>query len=76
MEKNRDNCILLLIDPIEDKSISKVLKENFGLDEAKQLYFELLSIAYKKINSAIGVNSAEMLHSLPCVHRLFLIFFP
>ena len=38
MEKNRENCLILLIDPIEDNKIRKDLKENFGLEEAKKIY--------------------------------------
>ena len=62
MEKNRENCIILLIDPIEDDKIRKDLKENFGLDEAKNIYRELISLAYKKIKhyyNAIQIISYE-----------------
>lgn len=62
MEKNRENCLILLIDPIEDGKIRKDLKENFGLDEAKNIYKELISLAYKKIKhyyNAIPIISYE-----------------
>lgn len=61
MEKNRENCIILLIDPIEDDKIRKDLKENFGLDEAKNIYRELISLAYRKIKhyNAIPIISYE-----------------
>lgn len=62
MEKNRENCLILLIDPIEDNKIRKDLKENFGLEEAKKIYRELISLAYRKIknyNNAIPIISYE-----------------
>ena len=62
MEKNRENCLILLIDPIEDNKIRKDLKENFGLEEAKKIYGELISLAYRKIknyNNAIPIISYE-----------------
>lgn len=49
MEKNRDNCIILFIEPVEDAKIRKDLKENFGLEEAKNLYRDLISAAYRKV---------------------------
>lgn len=62
MEKNRENCLILLIDPIEDNKIRKDLKENLGLEEAKKIYRELISLAYRKIknyNNAIPIISYE-----------------
>jgi len=62
MEKNRENCLILLVDPAEDDKIRKDLKENFSLDEAKNIYKELISLAYKKIKhyyNAIPIISYE-----------------
>jgi len=68
MEKNRDNCLLLFIDPVEDSKIRKDLKENFTLEEAKNVYKELLSIAYRKVKTyynAIPIISYEKTQKNP-----------
>ena len=68
MEKNRDNCILLFIEPVEDSKIRKDLKENFGLEEAKNLYRDLISLAYRKVKhyfNAIPIISYDKTSKKP-----------
>lgn len=47
MAKNRDNCIILLVDPPEADKISSELKTAFGPERAAHVNSDLLSAAYK-----------------------------
>lgn len=49
MEKNRDNCLILFVNPVEDDKISDDLKTAFGTEQAKKVYKDLLTNTYKKI---------------------------
>jgi glycosyltransferase A (GT-A) superfamily protein (DUF2064 family) len=47
MAKNRDNCIILLVDPPEADKISQELKTAFGPERAAHVSGDLLSSAYR-----------------------------
>ncbi|MDO8806490.1 MAG: DUF2064 domain-containing protein [Elusimicrobiota bacterium] len=47
MSQNRDNCIILLVDPPEADRINQALKTAFGPERAAHVNGDLLSAAYK-----------------------------
>lgn len=60
MAKNRDNCIILLVDPPEADRINSELKTAFGPERAAHVNGDLLSAAYKmakNFNDAILIIS-------------------
>ena len=60
MAKNRDNCIILLVDPPEADKIGQELKTAFGPERAAHVNSDLLTSAYKL---AKGFDDAILLLS-------------
>lgn len=62
MAKNRDNCIILLVEPPEQEKISGELRTTFGPERAAHVNGDLLLEAYrtlKNFNDAILILSYE-----------------
>ncbi|MCX5791062.1 MAG: hypothetical protein NTY45_02425, partial [Elusimicrobia bacterium] len=62
MAKNRNNCIILLVEPPEQEKIGQELKTAFGPERAAQVNSDLLLQAYKTLkdfNDAILILSYE-----------------
>ncbi len=62
MAQNRDNCIILLVDPPEAEKISQDLKTAFGPERAVHVNSDLLSASYrlaKSFGNAILILSYE-----------------
>ena len=47
--KNRDNCIILFITPVEDEKIPKPMEQAFGVEKSKQILESLIRNAYKVV---------------------------
>jgi len=68
MEKNRDNCLILFINPIEEDKINVDLKTAFGSEQGKKINRDLLVNAYRKVKNfqnAISIISYEKTSNHP-----------